>query len=225
MKTSLFRSAVLAAVSLFAAASYVSAAPVLNLYYDPATGNLKLQNTTSGSLSLQSFSVLTLGNGSIGTATGNNQGYLSTGSASLPTFAFPVSNMDPAGLNGLYSQAGGANVSSVAITLSPYAGWSTANPLGPVGSYWDLGNIAVTGMTQADLNARFLTDPDSTPPSYSSSAFGQFTFSYQISPGNFSDSVGDVVAVVPEPSSFALLAIAAGASGVAYRMRRRKQQA
>lgn len=218
------RSSLLAIASLLLMQAASIAAPALNLYYDPATGNLKLQNTTSGSLAIQSFSVLTLGNGTVGAATGNSEGYLSTGTASLPGFAFVTSNTSAFGINGLYSEAGGANVGSAGLNLAPHASWSESNPIGPVGSYWDLGNIAVTGMTQVQLDVRFVTYPDSTPPGYSTSLPGKFTFNYEISPSTFGDAVGDVVAlaVVPEPSSIAMVSVAGCGAAVGLILRRRR---
>lgn len=215
-----FRLCVAAVAAIVMSASAV-AAPILNLYYDPATGNLKLQNTTSGTQAIQSFDIITLGNGSLGPATGNNQGYLSTGTATLPAASFITSNTSAAGYNGVYSQAAASNLGSAIMTLQPYAGWSVANPIGPVGSYFDLGNIAVTGMTQADLDARFLTDPEGTPPNFDAPEFGKFLFSYEETPGNFSVTTpGDVVAVVPEPATLTLLAVAAGFGGLGIRRRR-----
>ena len=67
MKTKIFLPAVLAIAAGLSMASAVVAGvvtptPILNAYYDPATGNIKLQNTTSGSQSFQSIDLLTLGN-------------------------------------------------------------------------------------------------------------------------------------------------------------------
>ena len=226
MKTKIFIPAVLAIAAGLSMASAVIAAPILNAYYDPATGNIKLQNTTSGSQSFQSFDIITLGNGTLGALSGqpSNQGFLSTGTATLPTSSFPVSNTNPNGYNGLYSQATAINVGSSFMTLSPYAGWSEASPIGPVGSYWDLGNIAITGMTQSDLNARFLTDPEGTPPNFDTTSYGQFLFSYLVTPPTtFSVTTpGNVVALVPEPSTIALAAVAATIGGVGAVSKRRK---
>jgi hypothetical protein len=227
MKTKTFFSASLALAAVLTLATSAVEAAILNAYYDPANGNIKLQNTTSGTQSFLSFSVLTLGNGTYGAASGlpGNVGYLSTGSATLPASAFPTSNFSAGGVNGLYSEAGASNIGSPAImTLAPYAGWSTGSPIGPVGSYWDLGNIAVTGMTQADLNTRFLTPSDLSPGGVD--LYGQFLFSYQTSPGVFSSTTpGDVLAVVPEPSTLAIVAAAAGFGGFGAVSRRRKKAA
>ena len=185
-------------MGLFAGATVPpAAAPRLNLYYDPANGNLKLQNTTSSSLAIGAFDILTLGNGSIGPTSGqtSNRGFLSLVSATLPSFSFPVSNFSAFGVNGLYSQAGGTNTlsgsSGTAFTLSAYSGWSSSNPIGASGSFWNLGNIAITGMTQAQLNARFITDPDYAGAIYQ----GKFLFSYLLSGAWQENTLGDVVAL------------------------------
>jgi hypothetical protein len=235
MKTTKFLSAVLAIVAGLSMASAVVAGvvtptPILNAYYDPATGNIKLQNTTSASQSFQSFDIITLGNGSVGDPSGqpNNQGFLSTGTATMPTASFPVPNTSPFGYNGLYSQVGAANISASMFTLLPYPGWSetAGNQIGPVGSYWDLGNIAVLGMNQAQLDARFLTDPEGTPPNFDTTSYGRFLFSYQTGPTTFSVTTpGGVIAVapIPEPSTIALAAVAATIGGVGAVSKRRKK--
>ncbi len=123
-----------------------------------------------------------------------------------------------------YSGVSAGNVATPFLTLAPYPSWSPLSPIGPVGSYWDLGNIAVLGMTQSDLNTRFLTDPESTPLNYGTSLYGKFVFSYQTSPGAFSVTTGDVVAI-PEPSTLAIAAAEAGVGGVGLIGRRRKKAA
>jgi len=216
--------AVAAVLSL--ASTSVSAA-ILNLYYDSVTGNLKLQNITSGSVSIGAFDIITLGNGTVGPVSGEpgNVGFMSTGSATTPTFSFPVSNQSPFGINGLYSQVGGANLltssplGGVAFTLAAYAGWSPSSPIGPVGSYWDLGNIAVTGMTQPQLTARFITDPDSIGDLFQ----GKFSFAYFDGTAWKTNEVSDVLVAVPEPSTALLGLAAAACSGVGLAVRRRKR--
>lgn len=206
----------------------------LTAYYDPATGNFKLQNTTSSPLQISSFNLLTLGNGSIGTATPNSLGYLNgatvNASSSNPgsgiSFApnpasFRVSNIQTSGSNGQYSQ-----ISAVLFfdpldpqplfTLNPYSAWSTSNPIGPAGSYWELGNVAGTGMTQANLDGRFLAE--GTPNQFGKFAYGTFTGS-GIAPAN-----GNVVSVVPEPSTMLVAAVALGGLG-AWRYRRARRRA
>ena len=229
MKTKIFLPAVLAIAAGLSMASAVVAGvvtptPILNAYYDPATGNIKLQNTTSGSQSFQSIDLLTLGNGSIGPVSGqpSNVGFL-TGSFNLPSAAFVTPPTNVNGLNGLYSQAAATNVGSACFSLAGYPGWSETpgNQIGPVGSYWDLGNIAATGMSQANLDARFLTDPELDQSG--SSTFGNFLFSYATggSPA-FSVTVNGGVIAVPEPSTIALAAVAATIGGVGAVSKRRK---
>jgi hypothetical protein len=232
MKTKIFLPAVLAIAAGLSMASSalaitVSGTTMLNMYYDPATGNIKLQNTTSGTQGFQSFDVLTIGNGSYGPVSGlpSNVGYLSTGTANLPVGTpNPTQPTNPNGLNGLYSEAAAYATGAAVMTLNPYPGWSPADPIGPVGSYWDLGNIAITGMSQADLDARFLSPSDLTPSGLNE--FGTFLFSYQTGPTTFSVTIpGGVIAVapIPEPSTIALAAVAATIGGVGAVNNRRKK--
>jgi len=213
----------------------VAQAPTpLTAYYDPATGNFKLQNTTASALQISSFNLLTLGNGSIGAATPNSLGYLSgatvnassanpgSGISFAPTPAsFRVSNAQASGSNGQFSQ-----ISAVLFfdpldpaplfTLNPYSAWSTSNPIGPAGTYWELGNVAATGMTQGNLDTRFLAE--GTPNQFGKFAYGTFTGS-GIAPAN-----GNVVSVVPEPSTLAAAVVVLGGLG-AWRFRRARRLA
>ena len=229
MKTKIFLPAVLAIVAGLSMASSalaitVSGTTMLNVYYDPAPGNIKLQNTTSGTQGFQSFDVLTIGNGSYGPPSGlpSNVGYLSTGTANLPVGTpNPTQPTNPNGLNGLYSEAAAYATGAAVMTLNPYPGWSAAAPIGPVGSYWDLGNIAITGMSQADLDLRFVSPSDLTPSGLNE--FGTFLFSYQTGPTTFSVTIpGGVLAVVPEPSTIALAGVAATIGGLGAVSKRRK---
>jgi len=222
-----FRTSVVLAVLVAASWTLPAlAASILTLYYDPDTGNMKLQNTTAESQSFQSFDVTTLGNGTIGPVSGNpsNVGYLSETPATLPTASFMTSNFNQFGANGLYSQAGVANISSAVFSLTAYPDWSPASPIGPAGSYWDLGNIAVLGMTQDQLDSRFITDPELTPPDFDTAAFGKFLFSYQLPGGSFSVTTpGDIVAleVVPEPTTLTIAMI--GLAGLGFSSWRRRR--
>ena len=223
MKTTTLFSVSLALAAVLSLATSAVAAPIANLYYDPANGNLKLQNITSGTQAFQGFTVLTLGNGGVGPVSGNpgNVGYMSTGTANLPAGAFNTSNTE-AGINGLYSEATASNVTLTPVmTLSPNPSWSVGSPIGPVGSYWDLGNIAVTGMSQADLDSRFVVSGDATG---GADAYGQILFFYSTNgaPG-FTQGTGPVV--VPEPSTLAIAAVAAGFGGFGAVSRRRKKAA
>lgn len=221
-----FAAAALSLVMVASAALHASAAPVLNVYYTGSTGNIKVQNTTSSSVPVQSINLITLGNATQGAASGlpGNIGYLNVTAATMPAGSFLTSNTSAFGLNGIYSQVYAANVGSAMFTLTGNPGWTEAEPIGPVGSYWDLGNIAPTGLTQSDINNFFLTDYELTPPDYDVSAYGKFLFTYESSPGNFSaDTIGDVKLVpqaVPEPSTYAMLLSALACGG--WMVRRRK---
>ena len=224
MKTTTLFSVSLALAAVLSLATSAVAAPIANLYYDPANGNLKLQNITSGTQAFQGFTVLTLGNGGVGPVSGlpGNVGYMSTGTANLPAGAFNTLNTE-AGINGLYSEATASNVTLTPVmTLSPNPSWSVGSPIGPVGSYWDLGNIAVTGMSQADLDSRFVVSGDATG---GADAYGQILFFYSTNgaPG-FTQGTGNVVAI-PEPSTLAIAAVAAGFGGFGAVSRRRKKAA
>jgi hypothetical protein len=204
-------------------ATQAIAVPIVNVYYNSTTGNLALQNTTASTVGLLSYQVLTIGSGDIGPAAPGGQGYL-TGSAALfptPMPSFTTSNTE-AGVNGLFSEIFAGNLSSTALTLAAYPGWSESSPLGPAGSFFSLGNVATLGMTQADLNNRFITVPDFSPGGVTGT--GQFLFFYETSPGNFSTgTLGDVVALVPEPGSLALAGM--GCVSVAWlAMRRRRRR-
>jgi hypothetical protein len=222
-----FRTSVVLAVLVAASwALPTLAASILTLYYDPDTGNMKLQNTTGSEQFFQSYDITTVGNGTFGPVSGlpGDVGFLSQNPATQPTAQFVVPNFNPNGANGLYSQAGVANVGSAVFSLSAYPGWSPASPIGPAGSYWDLGNIAVLGMTQAQLDSRFVTDPELTPPDFDTAAFGKFLFSYQLTPGSGPFSVtqpGDIVEIVPEPTTSTIAMIGLAGLGFSYWRRRR----
>lgn len=231
MKLKTFTSG-LFALALFVM-SAVPAAAQMKLYYNPDNGNLKLQNITNSPLGFQSVDILTLGNGNVGPVSGlpGNVGYLSTGSANLPAFAFPVNNFSTTQpSNGQYSQAGGASVltasSAPVFSLNAYPGWAIGSEIGPAGTYWDFGNIAVTGMSQAEINQRFLTDPELDPTGVSQ--FGRFLVSYASSATTGPYSVTtpmDIVRLtpVPEPSTYAMAF--AGLASCGFSLWRRRKSA
>jgi hypothetical protein len=217
---------------LTAMSAGVSAQTSLTAYYDPATGNFKLQNTTSSPLQVSSFNLLTLGNGAVGTATPNNEGYLNGTAVSTTIgqgvgfangFTFRVRNLLSAAgqsSNGAYSQVSAVLFPDVddplpLFTLNAYPGWSSGSPIGPAGSYWEIGNVAQTAMTQGNLDAWFVAE--GTPLE-----FGKFNYGTLAGTG-IAPAVGNVVsvAVVPEPSTIALAA--AGLAGLAgWRLRKRQ---
>jgi hypothetical protein len=221
-----------ATFALLAVAPVAQAQPSsLTAFYDPATGNIKLQNTTSSVLEISSFNLLTLGNGSIGSATPNSEGYLNNAVVATTPIGQGVgfangssfrvrNNLNGAGAssNGAFSQIAATLFPDVddplpLFTLSAYSGWSVDNPIGLAGSYWDVGNVAAIGMSPADLNARFLT---------TTSAFGKFDYGTLAGTG-ITPLVGNVVslAAVPEPSTLALAG--AGVAGLGYWRLRRRQ--
>jgi len=223
---------VLVALAIAAmSALQASAASSLVLLYNGTTGNLSLQNTTSGTLAMQEFTVNTVGSGSnaptppggfgppsgrsSGTAT--NLGWMFTGTNNLPPAAAFKSNnnVTAQNTNGRWSTSYAGNVGSVVLELQPFAGWNDATrERGPAGTFWDLGNIAPAGMTQDDLNARFLTNPQISPNLDLN--FGKFLYQPQIGTNIVDDepvpvfgpiTLGDVLLTptpVPEPSTYAM---------------------
>jgi hypothetical protein len=121
----------------------------------------------------------------------------------MPTAAFATSN-DQFGANGFKSEIFAANiVPSAMFTLQPYVGWTTEAPIGPAGSYWDFGNVAATGMTQAALDTRFITNPETTPGGIMEMGKFQFvTYDAAATPAQSDILLGNVVFAggpAPEP--------------------------
>lgn len=221
MRVQNIRSIALACAIAIGMAVQAIAAPIVNVYYNATTGNLTLQNTTASAVNLLSYQVLTIGSGDYGPAAPGGQGYLTGTAAFFPTPnpSFMTSNTSAAGVNGLFSEIYAGNLDSTTLALAAYPGWSVSSPLGPAGSFFSLGNVAAVGMTQADLNNRFITVPDFSPGGIEGA--GQFLFMYETSPGNYSTgTLGDVVALVPEPGSLALAGI--GAATLAWLFGRRR---
>jgi hypothetical protein len=200
----------------------------LTAVYDPATGNLKLQNTTSLPLQISTFNVLTIGNGSVGPASPNNLGYLNGSSVNSSVgnpgsgisfaggFSFRTSNIQTSGSNGQYSQIAAVLFPDELdpqplFTLNPYSGFSASSPIGPVGSYWQLGNVASTAMSQTNLNSRFVTD---------SLEFGKFSYGTLNGTGIAAAS-GNVITAVPEPATLAMAGAGLAGLGV-WRLRKRQ---
>jgi hypothetical protein len=200
----------------------------LTAVYDPATGNLKLQNTTSLPLQISTFNVLTIGNGSVGPASPNNLGYLNgatvnssganpgSGISFAGGFSFRTSNIQTSGSNGQYSQIAAVLFPDELdpqplFTLNPYSGFSSSSPIGPVGSYWELGNVASTAMSQTNLNSRFVTD---------SLEFGKFSYGTLNGTGIAAAS-GNVITAVPEPATLAMAGAGLAGLGV-WRLRKRQ---
>lgn len=201
-----------AVVVLLGGVSAALGEPLVNLYYNPVTGNLTLQNTSGSTVKVSSYDILTLGDGTEGPATATSRGYLTGSAAAVPSPppSFVVSNAT-AGLNGLASQIYGLSYDGSLLTLAPHPTWSPANPIGPAGSYFDFGNVAATGMTQGELNGRFITTAELSPGGVSLG--GGFLFDYEVSAGTFAGTTpGNVVALVPEPS----LMMFAGGAGLAW---------
>lgn len=185
------------------------------LHYQPTDGNLTLLFTGTGAagvgpISLKELNIITLGN----TDAGNpampsgipnvtaGQGGLNGVRATLPTAVFQTfntgSNSD--GINGIYSQIFNAVLENTWITFTK------ATP--GVTDTLNLGNVAATGWSQANINAIFMTDPDLYDGNRNLGHFG-----YTLGDGG--RRIGSVVAPVPEPGTLALL----GAGGLAVAVR------
>ena len=188
------------------------------LKYDPGNGNMKLVFTGtgaagSGPISLLELNVLTLGD----TLAGNpampagipnvtaGQGGLNGSRATLPTAGFQTFNTgsNSAGINGIYSQIYNGGVSS----------WITFTKTSPgVSDTLDLGNVAATGWSQANIDAIFMTDPELYGGERHYGNFGYTVdgFDLRIAP----------VQAVPEPGTTAMLVAGAVACGAATLRRR-----
>ena len=110
----------------------------LTLYYSDDTGNLRLWNTSTGSLAIESVWVV------------SPTQALSGSAAVVPAAAFTTLNTEPLGLHGLYSELFFANLGTAVLAL-------------PAGASWNLGNVAATGLSTSDLFSRFATEAESDP--------------------------------------------------------------
>ena len=159
----------------------VPAITPLMAFYSPDSGNLRLENTASTSLAIQSTT--------IESPTKRLDGAV----ASTPSGAtFVTSNESTSGPAGQYSRLSFANVGSPTVTLSP-------------GEAWDFGHVASKGMAQADLVTAFVTASDAGP----TSTPGAFLYSLIVNGagtpliiGRIAEShgVGFTLDVVPVPT-------------------------
>jgi hypothetical protein len=164
----------------------------------------------------------------VGPASPNNLGYLNgatvnssvanpgSGISFAGGFSFRTSNIQTSGSNGQYSQIAAVLFPDELdpqplFTLNPYSGFSSSSPIGPVGSYWELGNVASTAMSQTNLNSRFVTD---------SLEFGKFSYGTLNGTGIAAAS-GNVITAVPEPATLVLAGAGLAGLGV-WRVRKRQ---
>lgn len=180
------------------------------LQYDRLSGNISLFFTGTGvsgagPISLEELNILTLGDGSAGAvmpagipSVTPGQGGLNGARATLPAASFQTFNtgINSDGINGVFSQIYNANLGTAWITFTK------TNP--GVSDTLNLGNVAPTGWSQANVNTIFITDP--------------VLYEEALNPGYFgytatgSDARIGRVQAVPEPGAFSLLA--AGLIGV-----------
>ena len=231
-----FAAAVFSLAFVFALAQQALASGTntpLTLLYDQATGNLTLQNTSSGTGFYQSFEIISLGNGSLGAPSGRlgNIGWLSGSAANVASTnaSFTVLNTSSNGINGIFSQIAAGNIGTgmSGIVLNP---WSAFNPTtfnnspsrGPAGTYYDLGNVAEAGMNQSQIDARFVTDTETSPNGQLNPGFFQVSYTTSLSVPGTPTQLGAIrVVPVPEPSTYAM-AFAGLAFGGFKMWRRRK---
>ncbi len=173
------------------------------LRYDSTDGNLTVHYLGTTAVDIYFIDIITLGDGSIGTATGDNLGLLSR-SVVAPSYGTnDTLNNDVSGANGRYSQVFYSNN----FGLSKLATFDSAN------NTLNVGDVGQTGWTQADINNIFVTD-DSSYVGLNPGHFGYSTAD--------ADFIGKIeVTPVPEPSAL-LLAGTAVASGGLYQVRRRR---
>ena len=197
--------------------------------YNAATGNMTLVFTGTGAsgagpVSLQSLSLASLGNATVGPAmpagfpnVTAGQGAMNGARATLPTASFQVFNSGTqaeSGLNGIYSQVGNSNIGSTWITFQ--TGGTTQ---------MDMGAIAPLGWSQADVDGvgkpggvgMFITDPDVSPNTqlnYGAFLYAELTGGFKLGP----------VVVVPEPATTVLAGIA-GVIGCCIAQRRLRRRA
>jgi hypothetical protein len=186
--------ALTAVVAGGAATTPAQAAPIVTALYDPTDGNITLSVTENGAaatLSVSAFQLLSPAQ------------ELSGSAAAIPAAAvsfFTVLNTDFSAIYEPPRQYAEIYANGLGNTL-----FTTS---------WDLGNVARTGLTQADLNAGFLSNGDVLAPAQA----GKFLYE-----SNATWVAGAIVAV-PEPGCGVLFASGAilAAGGLAGRLRPRR---
>jgi hypothetical protein len=183
--------ALMLATFLAGPATLAGATPIVTAFYAPADGNITLSVTDNGSpatLAISAFQLLSPAQD------------LSGSTAAIPSAAisaFTVLNTDASAIYEPPRQFAEIYANALGGTL-----FSTR---------WDLGTVARTGMTQADLNAGFTSNGDVLAPAQP----GKFLYE-----SNATWLAGDLVAV-PEPGIPAVLAAASLALVLARRWNRR----
>lgn len=174
------------------------------LRYDSSDGNLTVHYLGTTPVDIYFIDILTLGDGTYGTATSDSLGLLSRTVVANSYGNNDILNNSAGGVNGQYSQVFYAQDFTFTNPVRTFD--STNNTL-------DIGNVGQTGWTQADINATFITD----------------TVTYEnLNPGHFgystlnNDFIGTIeLTPVPEPSTLILATGGVVLCGV-HQLRRRK---
>jgi hypothetical protein len=151
--------------------------------YDPVTGNISMQavddNGDPTSLAINGFQFLS-----------------ETNMLSGDTALFPPA---PVG-SGIYFKTSNRDFGVFGLDSEIYA--IDSNQVAIFDGTWDLGDVAATNMTQADLLTNFTTDADSTPGG--SAVAGGYLYWVV---GDAGYTLGSIIAV-PEPATLGLAVLA-----------------
>jgi hypothetical protein len=168
--------------------------------YDPVTGNISMQavddNGDPTSLAINGFQFLS-----------------ETNMLSGDTALFPPA---PVG-SGIYFKTSNRDFGVFGLDSEIYA--IDSNQVAIFDGTWDLGDVAATNMTQADLLTNFTTDADSTPGG--SAVAGGYLYWVV---GDAGYTLGSIVAV-PEPATFSVGFIAAVGLAMWHGLRSRRRRA
>lgn len=169
----------------------VQAAPVVTAFYDPADGNITLsvlENGAPATLAVSAFQFLSPAQ------------ELSGSAPAIPPAAvsfFTVLNTDESAIYEPPRQFAEIYANGLGGTL-----FSTT---------WNLGNVAQTGLTQADINIGFTSNGDVLSPAQP----GKFLYE-----SNATWFAGDI-SVIPEPATLGLVGVLVGLLGLGALRRRR----
>jgi autotransporter-associated beta strand protein len=150
----------------------------LTVLYDPATGRLRLVNTTAEELAIQSSGIV------------SPTQVLAGAAATLPTATVTTSNTDPQGVFGQGSEIFFANFGTAALTLAAEASW-------------EFGPVMGTGLGASAVAAAFATDADADPQN--TAASGRFLYSLIVSGAGGPTTRGAIIRDVTAGFSLAIV--------------------